>query len=78
MGGGHSHPQSTQNNGVTITTTSTGDSHNSFNNITSGGGDTHQGATSTGATVKTGVKVTAVPALLQNLALQGIDVSSIK
>ena len=65
MGGGSSKPSSTQSNGVDIHTTSGANSVNTYNNITSGGGSTTQGATSTGSTTGVTANVTApIPALM--------------
>ena len=65
MGGGHSDPASTQNDGVNITTTSGGHSANKYEHITVTGGKATQGATSTGAHVTVGVSATVpIPAML--------------
>ena len=77
MGGGHSGTDSTQSSGLTINVTDP-KSTTTISNITDAGGSITTGSNSTGATVKTGVTANIVPALLQNLAMQGIDVSSIK
>merc|ERR1719263_886586 len=61
MGGGHSDPQSTQNNGNTITVNSSGHSRNNIHGISSGGGSSTQSGSSTGAGVTTKVSAT-IPA----------------
>ena len=65
MGGGHSSPVSNEHNGVNIVTCSGAYSVNTYSNITSGGGNTYQTASATGA--KVGVKASysgPIPALM--------------
>ena len=67
MGGGQSSPSSSEHNGVNIVTNTGAHSCNSYSNISSGGGNTSQSASSTGAGVTAGVTANVAPALLQEL-----------
>ena len=77
MGGGHSDTQGTQSQGLTINVTNP-KAKTDISDITVAGGSIVGNSSATGATVGTGVTANITPALLQNLAMQGVDVSSIK
>ena len=65
MGGGQSSPSSSEHNGVNIVTNTGAHSCNSYSNISSGGGNTNQSSSATGAGVTAGV--TANVGALQEL-----------
>ena len=79
MGGGQSTPSSSQHNGVDIHTTSGAYSVNTYDHISSGGGNTSQTSKATGSTTGVTADVTApIPALmnLYDMGLMNLEAST--